>query len=188
MASIVSHPAVPLAIAVALGSSQVSPRLALTACVASALPDIDVLGFAAGVPYGHVLGHRGFTHSVLFALLLAVAAAVLAKPLRAAPAVTAAIVFVAAVSHGLLDACTTGGLGVAFFAPFSNHRYFLPWPVIQVSPIGVAPFFSERGVSVLASELRWIWLPSTLAAGLGFVIRKVAAGVRTEPRPARRGL
>jgi inner membrane protein len=160
----------------------------LTACIASVIPDLDVLGFIAGVPYGHVLGHRGFTHSVLFALLLAVAAAVLAKPLRTAPAVAAAVVFVATVSHGLLDACTTGGLGVAFFAPFSNHRYFLPWRVIRVSPIGVAPFFSAWGVSMLASELRWIWVPSAVAGGLGFLIRKVAAGAHPKPRPARNGL
>jgi inner membrane protein len=55
---------------------------------------------------------------------------------------------------------TTGGLGVAFFSPFSNERYFLPWRPIRVSPLS-AGFFSARGLAVLASELKWVWLPLT---------------------------
>ena len=66
-------------------------------------------------------------------------------------------------SHGLLDALTNGGRGIAFFAPFSNHRFFFPWRPIQVSPIGVG-FFSARGFAVLQSELRWILLPSVIIA------------------------
>jgi inner membrane protein len=74
-------------------------------------------------------------------------------------------VFFAAItaSHGLLDALTNGGRGIAFFAPFSNHRFFFPWRPIQVSPIGVG-FFSARGLAVLQSELRWILLPSVIIA------------------------
>ncbi len=51
--------------------------------------------------------------------------------------------FVATISHGILDALTDGGLGVAFFAPFVNTRYFFPWTPIKVSPIGAggANFF-----------------------------------------------
>ena len=66
-------------------------------------------------------------------------------------------------SHGLLDALTNGGRGIAFFAPFSDHRYFFPWRPIQVSPIGVG-FFSPRGLRVLASESGWIWVPSAIIA------------------------
>jgi hypothetical protein len=66
-------------------------------------------------------------------------------------------------SHGLLDALTNGGRGIAFFAPFSNHRFFFPWRPIQVSPIGVG-LFSARGLAVLQSELRWILLPSVIIA------------------------
>jgi inner membrane protein len=59
-------------------------------------------------------------------------------------------------SHGLLDAMTTGGLGVAFFAPFSAERYFFPWRPILVSPIGIERFLSPRGAAVLMSELQWV--------------------------------
>jgi inner membrane protein len=70
--------------------------------------------------------------------------------------------FVATASHGLLDAMTNGGLGGAFFSPFSNHRYFLPWKPIRVSPISVHRFFSGRGYAVLQSELLWIWVPAAI--------------------------
>ena len=37
----------------------------------SALPDLDVIGFRFGIHYGDFWGHRGFTHSLVFAALLA---------------------------------------------------------------------------------------------------------------------
>jgi inner membrane protein len=85
-----------------------------------------------------------------------------------------AFVFVSASSHGFLDAMTTGGLGVAFFSPFSNARYFLPWRVILVSPIGVESFFSMRGFRVLKSELLWVWSPSGAVALVGLAVRRIA--------------
>jgi inner membrane protein len=44
-------------------------------------------------------------------------------------------------SHGILDAMTDGGLGVAFFSPFDDTRCFFPFRPIKVSPIGLS-FFS----------------------------------------------
>jgi hypothetical protein len=41
----------------------------------------------------------------------------------------------------------------------------LPFRPIEVSPIGVRQFFSERGLTVLASEMLWVWLPSAVLAG-----------------------
>jgi inner membrane protein len=72
----------------------------------------------------------------------------------------------------LLDAMTDGGLGVAFFAPFSNTRYFLPWTPIRVSPIGVSRFFTERGLAVLKSEVVWIWIPAAVLALVGRGVRR----------------
>jgi inner membrane protein len=68
---------------------------------------------------------------------------------------------------------TTGGLGVAFFAPFNNHRFFFPWRVIQVSPIGVTQFFSEWGWRVIKSELVWVWLPSLVIITVIQIIKKL---------------
>ena len=73
---------------------------------------------------------------------------------------------------------TTGGLGVAFFAPFDDTRYFFPWRPIPVSPIGVRRFFGERGLAVLAGELLWVWLPAAAVAALSWRMRRHAAGPR----------
>src|SRR5215813_8832160 len=70
--------------------------------------------------------------------------------------------FFATASHGVFDALTNGGLGVAFFSPFDNSRYFFPWTPIRVSPIGAGRFFSSRGIAVLQSEMLVIWIPAML--------------------------
>ena len=134
------------------------------------------LGFALRVPYGHVLGHRGLSHSLAFAAVVGVMAAWKWGRGRARWALFLHF-FVVTASHGFLDAFTNGGLGVAFFAPFSSTRYFFPWTPIPVSPIG-AGFFTARdangafyGIRVLASEFWWIWMPSAVVAVAGWALR-----------------
>jgi inner membrane protein len=72
------------------------------------------------------------------------------------------MVFLATVSHPLLDMCTNGGLGVALYWPYSNERVFFDFRPIAVSPIGVSRFFTERGFAVMKSEFLWVWLPSII--------------------------
>ena len=72
---------------------------------------------------------------------------------------------------------TNGGLGVAFFSPFDNDRYFLPWRPIRVSPIGITRFLSIRGIVVLKSEMLWIWLPSIFLVLLAVVLRQTGKSV-----------
>jgi inner membrane protein len=67
---------------------------------------------------------------------------------------------------------TDGGLGIAFFAPFDNTRYFFPFRPIEVSPIGLA-FFSGRGLDVIWSELLWVCIPATIIAGTVLFYRKL---------------
>ena len=50
-------------------------------------------------------------------------------------------------------------------------RRLFSW-VIEVSPIGVATFFSERGLLVLKSEFLWIWLPAIVAGMVMLLIRR----------------
>jgi inner membrane protein len=170
MATIFSHPAVPLAIGIALGTRVIPPRLLLAGIAGCILPDLDVIAFRLGVPYESAFAHRGFTHSIFFALLCGVLAAACAHKLNARPWIAFAFMSVATASHGLLDAFTTGGSGIAFFWPFGDARYFMPLQMILVSPIGFG-FFSERGVMVLWSELKWVWLPCGVAAAALFSIR-----------------
>ena len=81
MPSIISHAVIPLAVGLALGSKAIPRRLLVIGIAAAMLPDADVLAFRFGVPYGHQLGHRGITHSLVFALLLATLAWIFAKQL-----------------------------------------------------------------------------------------------------------
>ena len=80
--------------------------------------------------------------------------------------------FLLAASHGILDAFTNGGLGIALLSPFDPTRYFFAWTPIEVSPIGVKAFFSKWGLAVMKSELQWIWLPSFMMVVLSAVIRR----------------
>ncbi len=112
-------------------------------------------------PFG-ASGIHAFAHSLIFAGLLALAVTNLFRT-KAPPRDLARVfvcIFVATASHGILDAFTNGGLGVAFFAPFDLSRYFFPVRPILVSPIAVAAFLTQRGVSVLMSEMAWVWVPS----------------------------
>ena len=173
MASLITHPVIPLAVAVAVGRGAVGTRLLVVGCAATLVADLDVFAFALGIPYAAPFGHRGFTHSIAFGLLLAVIAAFYAGALSRAVPTVFGFVLLAALSHPLLDACTNGGLGVALAWPFSDTRMFAPWRPIEVSPIGVKPFFTPWGGRVLLSELLWIWVPAAVFAVLGQGFRKM---------------
>ncbi len=173
MASILTHPVVPLAIGLGAGLKRVPSRLLLLACLASILPDLDVLAFKFGIPYHSDYGHRGFSHSISFALLTGVLAAVFNTQLKAGRLTVFLVISLSTLSHGLLDAATNGGLGVAFFWPVDSGRYFLPWRPLQVSPIGVSPFFSEWGLRTLLSELRFVWLPALLLTALSMLVQRL---------------
>jgi inner membrane protein len=81
-------------------------------------------------------------------------------------------------SHGILDALTRGGEGVAFFAPFDDTRYFFPWRPVRVSPIGL-DFFGRAGLGVLASELLWLWLPAGVVLAVSRLRRRCARSSRS---------
>jgi inner membrane protein len=178
MASVFSHAVAALGIGACFYRPRTPKRVWVIGALCAVIPDLDVIGFAFGVHYGDFWGHRGFTHSLLFAALLASVVTLLAFR-QAVPGFSRfslwTYFFLAIASHGLLDAMTDGGLGVAFFSPFHNTRYFLPWRPIRVSPIGVSRFFTDRGLEVVKSELFWIWLPAALLVASGWLIRRRSA-------------
>ena len=67
MPTVITHAAVPLCIGLGLGSKVIPPRLLFAGIILAMLPDADVLSFKFGIAYGNVFGHRGFTHSRVFA-------------------------------------------------------------------------------------------------------------------------
>lgn len=142
---------------------KMSKRFWFAAMICASIPDADVIGLKFGIEYGHLLGHRGFTHSIFFALLLALM--VVYSDFKEVKSFSKKwwkmlLFFVAIIcSHGVLDAMTDGGLGIAFFSPFDTTRYFLPWRPILVPPIGIGAFFSEWGWETLVSEFTLVWIP-----------------------------
>jgi inner membrane protein len=83
------------------------------------------------------------------------------------------VFFACGLSHDILDAMTNGGLGVAFFSPLSEQRFFLPWRPIEVSPLSLKRFLTQRGIEVIKSEFIWVIVPSLCFAILMACIRKI---------------
>jgi inner membrane protein len=140
------------------------------------IPDLDVIGFQFGIRYGDMLGHRGFTHSILFALLMGIFICYFYfKDHRNNKIDFISIswfYFICTVSHGVLDAMTDGGLGVGFFIPFSDERYFFPLRPIPVSPLSIESFFTSFGWSILKAELLFIGFISLFVGISGYYWRK----------------
>lgn len=117
------------------------------------------------------------THSILFAFVTAVIMCLLF--LRDVPVASRVgllrigLLFLVTASHGVLDAMTNGGYGIAFFSPFDTTRYFLPFTPVVVSPIGVKSFFSDWGMRVILSELAWIALPCCVLLFSHFVFCRI---------------
>ena len=162
MPSIVSHAAVPLALGLGLGKERIPRPLLVAGIAATMLPDVDVILFRFGATYANVWSHRGFTHSLGFAILVGLLAALLLRK-TVPPLLAFGFVGFCAASHGLLDMMTSGGHGVAILWPLTNQRYFFDWRPIQVSPLAAARFV-KRAAAVAETELLWIWLPAIVVA------------------------
>lgn len=190
MPTVISHGIAAAAMGKAFASGRTPPRFWVLSILCAMLPDVDVLGFAFGIRYGDMLGHRGLTHSLFFAALVSVLVVTLffrhdalsssVTNGRAAGwqfskgrVVLLVYFFLVTASHGILDALTNGGLGIAFFAPFSGARYFFPWRPIEVSPIGLDFFSSARALGVFWSEIKWIWIPSAVVVAVAQLLRTI---------------
>ncbi|WP_299114364.1 metal-dependent hydrolase [uncultured Winogradskyella sp.] len=170
MASIFGHVLVAFTTSKLIDAKS-SKLLLFLAIVCAIIPDIDVLAFKFGISYSHPLGHRGFTHSILFALVLSGLLSFLFGKTR--KLIFAIVLFLSTLSHGVLDAMTSGGKGVGFFIPFENSRYFFPFREIRVSPIGIEQFFSEWGMRVVMSELKYIAIPCFIILAIVFVVKRI---------------
>jgi inner membrane protein len=172
MPTILTHALAGVAIAQAMAPCSRRAEISWFAAGCAMLPDVDVLGLRFGIPYGDLLGHRGLTHSLLFAGLVAATVALLLrhKDLTGDLQVFLCL-FAATASHGILDAFTNGGLGVAFLAPFDSARYFFWARPILVSPLNVGAFVTRRGMAVLASEMAWVWMPSIAGVAAARIFR-----------------
>ena len=175
MPSVFSHAAAATAISIALAPKETPGRFWPIAIATAVLPDADTALFYLRIPYSSVFGHRGFFHSPFLGLLVSLGLMlVFFRDLETfSPRwfVYFLLLWLVWTSHGLLDALTNGGRGVAFFSPFSSKRFFFPWTPIQVAPIRIKSFFTSWGLSVFKSELLWIWTPGLVLVLLSRLIR-----------------
>lgn len=173
MPTIFTHALVAAGLGRVLRARRQPARFWWLTALCAILPDFDAITFKLGIPYASMWGHRGFTHSLVFAALTGLLMAYVLWPRRdTRPRGPLALWFaVATATHPLLDMLTNGGLGVALLAPFSAERFFLPWRPVRVSPVG-GGFFSMRGLATLLSEFKWLWLPTLLAVGAALLLRR----------------
>lgn len=171
MASAFGH-AVVSATFTHLGQRSKTPlKVWLYSIVLGILPDADSIGFKLGIPYSSIYGHRGLTHSLFFSLGIAMLATGIVFSRSSQKLRIFFILFASAASHGLIDAMTNGGMGVGFFIPFDNTRYFLPFRPIEVSPISISHFF-DQAQRILVNEFYWLGVPCiTLIAALSIIKR-----------------
>ncbi len=165
MASLFGHAFASIALGKTFSKKNQTWKLFLLAIICAIIPDADVIGFHFNIAYESFWGHRGFSHSFIFALLFGILITFIfyRKQFLSKKGIILALFFsLCTASHSILDAMTSGGYGVAFFSPFDNSRYFFPWRPIKVSPLGIANFFTHRGLKVIYSELIWVGIPGTL--------------------------
>ena len=175
MPSAFSHAAAAAAISVALAPKGTPGRFWPVAIVTAVLPDADSVLFYFRIPYPSVLAHRGFFHSPFLGLFVSLGLMLLffrdLKPLCPRWWCYFLLLWLVWTSHGLLDALSGGGRGVAFFSPFSPKRFFFPWRPLQVAPIRIKSFFSPWGLSAFKNELLWIWTPGLILILVSRMIR-----------------
>lgn len=166
MATLFTHAAFAFGINKLFPHHEFQGRCIVYSITLSLIPDLDVIGFPLGVNYEDFWGHRGFTHSILFSLICGfLFALIFMRQYLRTPKIwfMCLLIFtLCGISHGVLDALTDGGLGVAFFSPFNQDRYFFPWQPLMVSPIGASAFFSEWGVRILLNEILYVWMPLSM--------------------------
>src|SRR5699024_8508888 len=167
MPTVITHAAVPLCIGLGLGSKVIPPRLLFAGIILAMLPDADVLSFKFGIAYGNVFGHRGFTHSLVFAFVVPLLCVLIGRRwFRAGLIRCWLFLTVSLLSHSLLDSVTTGGKGVGWLWPWSDERFFAPWQVIKVAPFALSRYTTPYGHQVIISELMWVWLPGMVLMGM----------------------
>jgi len=130
-------------------------RVISLAAICAVAPDLDLIGWLLGISPFTLLGHRGLSHSIAFAVMLGViAATTLQHPVARRHRIAAAVVLIVATgTHGVLDALTTyAPTGPAFWAPFSNHRYRFSWMPLTGAG-GVKTDFGQEALYVCLPAL-----------------------------------
>jgi inner membrane protein len=119
------------------------------------LPDLDFVGLHV-TTRGSDWAHRGFTHSLAFALALGGLIGIIAGRCGLPRRATVIFAACAIASHGLVDTLTDTANGPALLWPFSSERFVAPLRPILVAPLGL-DYFGSAGMRALTRELVLFW-------------------------------
>jgi len=162
--SIFGHAVAGIALGVAFADEKTPRRTWALGTFCALAPDVDWFTAFLKVHPGNYLAHRGITHSLLGAVLIAASVLLFGFKREQRNLKVGTYLLLASLSHGLLDACTSGRIGVAFFYPFSSSRWACDWQPIQDAPL---PFWSGLQLPFLGAllgEMLWIGIPASILA------------------------
>ncbi len=172
-----SHSVAGLALATTPFPRKVPPRIWWLAPLAAAIPDLDTL-WSFGLRGSHAwYAHRGITHTPAFAVALAFVLLWWAFPEVDSRGERFRIwlaLFLATLSHGVLDALSKYGGGIPFLFPLSTERFKFAWQPIVPSPGAFGHGVIRLLLKSIGPELLWICLPSLALLGLTALRRRVA--------------
>lgn len=141
----VAHGLLGASIVAALHKKPTRIRYSLSLLAGALLANAADLDFLFVVGFQIKAWHRGFTHSIVFSLLICLLFLII---LRKGPLRNAIAYGLAFTSHGILDYLTSkNGGGVELFWPFSRAKLILCW----------------WGLSEVPSRLTWMEILQALA-------------------------
>ena len=131
-----------------LGKKIGNKSIIIGAAVAT-IPDLDIIALPLLDPLERLSMHRGFSHSILFSLLLALLLSYLFKRMKITREITffRLLVFswITLITHMLLDGFTS--YGTLLFLPFSDYRFGFD-SINVVDPIYTLPMIIGLILSV----------------------------------------
>ena len=181
-----THLALGACMGEALTGKKLGKKAMLWGAALQSLPDIDFIAALWMDPASNLLAHRGFTHSILFCLIISPFVALLAERLHRPHNISLVkwMLFVATLvlTHILIDAFNAYGVG--WFEPFSHQR--ISFNALYV----VDPLFSVwPGLSCLAlllikrgKPVRRAWWGLGLGMSLLYLITAVAIKIQTDKK------
>ena len=171
----VAHGLLGAGLVAALHARPASGRRAVPLLVGALLANAADLDFLMVFALGSRAWHRGFTHSLVFALAVALTLALSLGRRRLREAASYGLAF---ASHGVLDFLTAKeGGGVELLWPFVGERFRLGWWGLSEVPSRLPPAGVLRA---LALEIA-LFAPPLLAV---ILLRKAAAKRARRSAPA----
>src|ERR687888_117560 len=114
MPTVMTHAVIGLTAGTLVPCTARRPLFWALSAVLPVLPDLDVIGARFGVAFFSIWGHRGISHSLAAAVVIGVATSAVVHRRFGGRPIALAVYFAAIVaSHGVFDAFTDGGPGVA---------------------------------------------------------------------------